>query len=99
MRGSYGAASFSMGCGLARALVTCGRVRHLRDGVHAAHYDDFLAVHRRYSAAVLLRVGALVGGWHGRRDALCRRRRRRHGLHQRVGTTIIGFTSLLDRLA
>lgn len=46
-----------------------------------------------------LRVEALFGGWHGRRDALCRRRRRRHGLHQRVGTTIIDFTSLFDRLA
>lgn len=77
---------------LARALVTCGRVRHLRDGVHAAHYDDFLAVRRRYGVPVLLRVEALFGGWHGRRDALCRRRRRKHGLHQRVGTTIIDFT-------
>ena len=36
---------------------------------------------------------ALFDGWHGRRDALCRRRRRRHGRHQRVGTTTINFTS------
>ena len=85
--------------GWAGVPATCGRVRHLRDGAHAGHHDDFLAVRRRYGVPVLLRVEALFGGWHGRRDALCRRRRRRHGLHQRVGTTIIDFTSLFDRLA
>ena len=52
--------------GQAGAPVTCSRVRHLRDGAHAGHHDDFLAARRRCGAAVLLRVGALVGGWHGR---------------------------------
>ena len=92
MRGSYGGPHRSRWLRGLWAPATCGRVRHLRDGVHAAHYDDFLAVNRRYDLPVLLRVEALFGGWHGHRDALCRRRRRRHGLHQRVGAITINFT-------